>query len=274
MLQKLLTVTGFLSLGYLLYKSNKNIAQIRDDFLRKEVQLEELSYATKSLGEALSNNKSRGTLGENIAEDVISKLGLIEGTHFLKQSVTSSGSIPDFTFIYPNGLKLNLDSKFPLTNYLAHFRAEGTGERKVFLDKFLKDVRDRIKEVIKKDYIQPSAGTVDFALVFIPNDSIFYFIQENDFNITNFCLDHKVILTAPSTLYSILSLLKYSYEVFKLDKKQIDNMTALATFSKEWELYNKELDSIIKNIEGSGEAAAKLKGLRFKKMQKAIEEVI
>jgi len=55
-----------------------------------------------------------------------------------------------------------------------------------FCSKFLQDVKARVKEVTSKDYIDPEENTVDYALLFIPNEQIYVFINEMDRTIIDF----------------------------------------------------------------------------------------
>ena len=45
---------------------------------------------------------------------------------------------------------------------------------------FIKDVRNHVKEIEKRSYIDPEGGTVDYVLMFIPNESIYVFLNQED----------------------------------------------------------------------------------------------
>ena len=65
---------------------------------------------------------------------------------------TSAGR-PDYTFLLPNGRVMHMDVKFPLDNYVRHLEANNDLERKQFRDQFLRDVRDRVKELTTRGYL-------------------------------------------------------------------------------------------------------------------------
>src|SRR5581483_2185463 len=107
--------------------------------------------------------------------------GFIENVNYLRQkTIEASGSRPDFTFLLPRNLKLNMDVKFPLDNYLKSLEAVSDTDRARYRSDFLKDVRAKIKEVTSRDYISPEQNTVDSVLLFIPNEQIYAFIHEQD----------------------------------------------------------------------------------------------
>ncbi|KUK62060.1 MAG: Uncharacterized protein XD83_0723 [Synergistales bacterium 57_84] len=121
----------------------------------------DLNRTTGTLKEALSSSKARGQWGERMAEDILQMVGFVEGVNYARQrTLPGSGRRPDFTFLLPRGLTLNMDVKFPFDNYLAWLGATSDSERDQFRRSFLKDVRDRIREVASRDYIDPGQNTL------------------------------------------------------------------------------------------------------------------
>ena len=128
-----------------------------------------------------------------MAEDVLKFSGLVEGINYVKQSAYSDSemvrNIPDFTFFLPNDLKVNMDVKFPFAHYLDFVNAESDILRESHKKAFFKDVKARIKEVTTRSYI--SDETVDYVLVFIPNEQIYGFINQEDQNVIQDALSKK-----------------------------------------------------------------------------------
>ena len=58
---------------------------------------------------------------------------------------------------------------------------------------FLTDVRNHIKSIEKRTYIDPESGTVDYVLMFIPNESIYAFLNQEDRDIIDFSISAKGI---------------------------------------------------------------------------------
>ncbi|MCX8010620.1 MAG: DNA recombination protein RmuC, partial [Ignavibacteria bacterium] len=119
--------------------------------------VKELMETTGQLKNVLSSSKVRGQWGERMAEDILRLSGLKEGINYLKQkALQSSNTRPDFTFLLPNKLVVNMDVKFPFDNYLAYNNTDNEAEKEKYKNNFLKDIRTRIKEVTTRDYINPS----------------------------------------------------------------------------------------------------------------------
>ena len=100
-----------------------------------------LQETTGKLQLALGNARVRGQWGERMADDILQKIGFVEGINYLKQQAAdSAGNRPDYTFMMPNNLKLNMDVKFPLDNYMKYIDTDSETDREAFKDDFLKDV--------------------------------------------------------------------------------------------------------------------------------------
>ena len=129
-----------------------------------------------------------------MAEDILRLIGFVEGVNYLKQTaIDSRGTRPDFVFLLPQDLKMNMDVKFPLDNYLRHLDANSEADKSQYEREFLRDVKSKINEVSNREYIDPQHGTVDYVLLFIPNESVYAFIHEKDPTLLDTALQKRVI---------------------------------------------------------------------------------
>ena len=162
----------------------KKFEQLANQLNTATQQTSALMQTTNLLREALASTKARGQWGERMAEDVLRVAGLIENVNYLKQkAIDATGLRPDFTFLLPENLKLNMDVKFPLDNYIKFLETDLESEKVKFRNSFMRDVKARIKEVTTREYINPEQNTVDYVLLFIPNEQIYSFIHEQDSSI-------------------------------------------------------------------------------------------
>jgi DNA recombination protein RmuC len=184
-----------------------------------------------------------------MADDILRSIGFVEGTNYRKQQVSeSTGNRPDYTFMMPNNLQLNMDVKFPLDNYMKYIDAEAETDRETFKTAFLKDTRQRIKEVTTRDYINPEQNTVDYVLVLIPNEQVYRFINENDTSIIDYALQSKVVLCSPITLYAVLALVNQSVNNFKTEKAIDEIIQQVSFFLIQWQKYVESMDKMGKKI--------------------------
>ena len=160
---------------------DRKFGQLSQQLSQQSEGLTDLLHTTQSLREVLASPKTRGRWGERMAEDVLRLADFIENVNYRKQRAAVGGhGIPDFTFFLPNDLVVHMDVKFPLDNYVRYVESESDLERKRYRDDFLRDVRGRVKELSTREYVDPAGGTVDFVLLFIPNEQLYTFIHETD----------------------------------------------------------------------------------------------
>ncbi len=209
-----------------------------------------LQETASYLQAALASTKVRGQWGERMAEDVLKLAGFVEGINYSKQkALETAGSRPDYTFLLPQNLKVNMDVKFPLNNYLRYLEANGETDQESYKNQFMKDVKQRIKEVTTRDYINPSDNTVDYVIVFIPNEQVYAFINDNDRTIIDEALKQKVILCSPITLYAILAVIRQAVDNFNLEKTAAQIMSLLGAFQKQWESFVSTMEKMGRRIE-------------------------
>ncbi len=236
-------------------------------------QADELRQTTESLNRALSSTQVRGQWGERMAEDILRIVGMQENINYIKQKSVGGGTRPDFTFLLPNDLKVNMDVKFPYEKYKAFLDAESDTDRKQAQKLFLGSVKDRIKEVTGRDYINPEENTVDYVLVFIPNERVYAFIQETDSSILDDALKQKVILCSPLTLYAMLALMRQAIDNFNLRQSSREIQALLGGFSKQWGMFVESMKTVGSRIESAGKAFEELTGVRRRMLDRQVRKI-
>ncbi len=234
-------------------------------------QLKSLTSTTTSLQKALADNRARGQWGERIAEDILQLLGFVEGKNYFKQSATESGKRPDFTFLLPNQMSLNMDAKFPLDNYLRYYEAVSEPERKDFSDKFLSDVKQRVVEIQKREYID--SKTVNCVLIFIPNEQIYRFIHEQDDSIIDTALKQRVILCSPLTLYIVLAVIRQAAQNFNVEQKSREVVAAVNEIRKEWKNYVDQAAKLERSFKSVFDNFHKLTGTRTRALDRRFDKI-
>ena len=237
-------------------------------------QTQVLTETTQSLREALSSTTARGQWGERMAEDVLRLAGFIDGVNYRKQqALAGSGGIPDYTFLLPQGLLLHMDVKFPLNNYMRFLDAESAVEREQLRKEFLKDVRLRLKEVTRRDYIDTGNDTVDCVLLFIPNEQVYGFIQEQDRTILDDALRNKVIFCSPLTLFAVLAVIRQAVDNFRLSQTSHEILGMLQGFEKQWDRFVEQMDKVGRNLKTAGTAFEELEGTRRRGVERELEKI-
>lgn len=237
-------------------------------------QTSKLQETTNKLYSALASTKVRGQWGERMAEDILRFAGFKENVNYVKQKVIdSSNKRPDYTFLLPQNMKLNMDVKFPLDNYLKYLEVQDENQKEEIKKQFLKDVRSRIKEVTTRDYINPEQNTLDYVLVFIPNEQIFNFIIENDITIIDDAIQNKVVLCSPNSLYAILSVIRQAIDNFKIERTASEIIALLGSFYKHWSEFINSLEKVGKKIKDAYDEYEFLINKKKRNLEKSLDKI-
>ena len=250
--------------------TNSKEVQIRLDHTASAIG--DLKSTTTTLNEILSSTAKRGEWGERSAKQILDLVGMREGFHYTRQDSTKEGR-PDFTFMLPNNLKVNVDSKFPLDNYAAYIKSDNDLERSQLKKKFLSDVRNALKGLTKRDYIDPSAGTVDFAVMYIANEQVFNFVNENDQTFMDDAMRVNIIVCSPFTLFAVVSVIHKAVENFKMEKAAHDIMIQMGKFDKQWDEFKLQFEKVEEALEKTTTAFSNLTTTRVNKLEVPLKEI-
>jgi len=253
--------------------AEKHGAELQGALTTQSQATQRLHETTARLREALANPQRRGQWGERMAEDVLRLAGLVENVNYVKQTRGESGTIPDYTFLLPNQQRLNMDVKFPLPNYLKVLDAPDEATRKACTDQFLRDVRTRINEVTTRAYIDPAQGTVDYVLIFIPNEQIYAFIHEHAPALMDEALHAKVVLCSPLTLYAVLSVIRQAAENFRLQQASRQILELLSDFRQQWARYVEKMERMGKRLEDAWKEYTELVGVRTRQLDRRLDRL-
>jgi DNA recombination protein RmuC len=232
-----------------------------------------LAETTQSLRQALASPQARGQWGERMADDVLRAAGLVEGINYRKQSrISGAGTVPDFTFMLPGGRVLHMDVKFPIDNYLRYLEAATDGERDRHRVAFVRDVRARVKELSGRLYIHPD-DTVDEMLLFIPNESVYAFVHTHDRDLVEVALRQKVVLCSPSTLFSVLAVIRQAVEQVQLQRTSDEILACLAAFEQQWGKFTDALDKVGRGLDTVRRGWDDLAGTRRRQLERQFDRV-
>tara|TARA_Y100001970_G_scaffold195454_1_gene237568 strand:+ start:1513 stop:2631 length:1119 start_codon:yes stop_codon:yes gene_type:complete len=247
--------------------------QLNQSLENTNTQTKDLKETTTKLREILSSSQKRGQWGERIVEDILNVIGLMEGVNYTKQEVVDTGERPDFTFILPKEKKLNMDVKFPLAHYEKYIDTEDELVRSSEKSSFLKDVKKHVKDITKRNYIDPSSGTVDYVLMLVPNESIYSFINKEDSAVIDYALQNKVLLCSPLTLYAILSLINQATKNFAMEEQATEVMNLLNNFKLQWGKYVEVMDKMGRSLDTAKKDYDNMVSTRKRQLERPLDRI-
>jgi DNA recombination protein RmuC len=103
--------------------------------------------------------------------------------------------------------------------------------------------------VTTRDYINSEQNTVDYVLLFIPNEQVYAFVHEQDSLLLEAAIKQHVICCSPSTLFAVLAVIRQAVDSFALEQTSNEILVLLGSFKKQWDEFLKKLDLLGKRIE-------------------------
>lgn len=220
-----------------------NAARVISSVQKNLGEMSEVGRGIKSLQEFLQSPKLRGGIGEQVLKDMISQTFPKNAFHL--QYGFKSGMKVDAVLKTDAGL-LCIDSKFPMENFNLMVKGETEIGRKQARRDFIADVKKHISDISRK-YILPEEGTMDFALMYIPSESVYYevaTIQE----LSNFSRQSRVYPVSPNTLYAHLQVLLLSFQGKDLETKSRRVFQLLRAIQKDYTKIEENLGVLGRHI--------------------------
>ena len=250
----------------------KQTTELKGQMENSQQGISRLTDTTSKLRQILSSSQARGQWGERMVEDILNFIGLVEGKNYIKQSQEGTDR-PDYTFYLPQEKHVNMDVKFPLSHYENYISAESDTEKNSEKKQFMMDVRNHVKAIAKRSYIDPEGGTVDYVLMFIPNESIYTFLNQEDNELIDFSLENKIILCSPITLYAVLSLIRQAVSSFAMEKRAGDIQKLIGQFSKQWQMFVSKMDGLGDSLGTLQKKYEELHTTRVRQLEKPMEKI-
>jgi DNA recombination protein RmuC len=237
-----------------------------------------LSDSTRSLREALSSPQTRGQWGERMAEDVLRLAGFTENVNYRKQAQLGGPDAgvtgrPDFTFDLPKGHVLHMDVKFPLSSYLRYLEAPSDVERAEHLKTFLRDVRTRVRELSKRNYSDGDKPTVDYVLLFLPNEQLTGFIHEHDPALLDDALGQRVVMCSPLTLFAFLGVIRQAFDNFMIEQTSDEILKLVGAFNVQWRKYTESAEKVKKHLGQVHDEFDRLTTTRQRMLERPLQKI-
>lgn len=205
-----------------------------------------LAEQLQNLERVLKNQKQRGNLGEAGLELVLTNI--LPPDRFKIQYEFPGGDTVDAAIFVKEGI-IPVDAKFPLENYMRLLDEKDDDRRGEYVDAFKKDLKKRIDETSK--YIRPQDGTLSFAFMYIPAESIYYDVVTGSVGAINArsLLDYaqnekNVIIVSPTTFFAYLQSVLYGFKAFKIERDAMEikkNVEVLTKHLMAYETYYSKL---------------------------------
>jgi len=230
-------------------------SQVIGDLKKNLGEMSEVGRGIRSLQEFLQSPKLRGNIGEQVLADMIGQT--FPKNSFFLQYTFKSGMKVDAVLKTDAGL-LCIDSKFPMENFNLMHKGETDEIRKLAKKDFVSDVKKHINDISKK-YILPEEGTMDFALMYIPSEAVYYDIV-NSTDIMENARKNRVYPVSPNTLYAHLQVLLLSFQGKEMEQKSREIFRLLRAVQKDYSKIEENLSVLGKHVNNAYNSMGTLNG--------------
>lgn len=206
-------------------------------------RMQELGRGLRDIQDVLKSPKLRGNVGEKLMADLIKQS--IPKENFQLQYEFKTKMKVDVVIKTRSGL-IPIDAKFPVDNYLKLAQAKTETERDSAHKLFVSDVKKHITDIAKK-YILPGEGTVDFALMYVPGESVYYEIMTNT-DLDTFANRLGVYMVSPHTFAYFLKTILLSLEGELIEERAKEVLKAIKDIQSETLRFGSEFDLAAKHL--------------------------
>ncbi len=209
-------------------------------------EMSEIGRSMQDLQEFLNSPKLRGNIGEQVLKELLGQF-LPRNTYKIQHRF-KSGSIVDAAIITGAGI-IPIDSKFPMENFKKMHATADPKEKKLCEREFTLDVKKHIDSISMK-YILTNEGTIDFALMYIPSESVYYEIVNNEV-IYDHATKKRVLAVSPMTFYAFLKSILVGFEGQKISQQAHKILANLRSVQQEFIKANENLDTLNRHVTNS-----------------------
>lgn len=212
--------------------------------LQKEAgEFSSVSRSMKELNDFLKSPKLRGNIGEQVLKDLITQIFPKKSFHL--QYSFKSGTKVDAAIKTDAGI-LPIDSKLPMENFQSLMSAKTTVQKTSARRLFYRDVKKHIKDISQK-YILPEEGTMDFALMYLSSEPVYYEVVNSN-TLSDFARRSRVYPVSPTTLYAHLQMILLTFEGKKIESKSREIFRLLRAIQKDYQKVEEKLSTLGSHI--------------------------
>lgn len=230
-------------------------------------RVKEIGRQMKDFQEFLKSPKFRGNVGEQILRDLLEEI--LPKENFSLSYQFREGQMVDAIIKTRQGL-IPIDSKFPMESFRKFHQAREE-EKERLKKEFIRDIKKHIEDISKK-YILPHEGTVDFALMYIPSESIFYEITINQQDLIDYGRKKRVYFVSPNSFYYFLHTIMMALEGAKIEEASRKILDSLRGIRQETLKFEEELNVLVSHINKTKSASERVMS-KFSKLASKIENL-
>ncbi len=242
-------------------------------------EMQQLANGVGDLKKILNNVKTRGVFGEFQLEAILEQI--LSNEQYAKnvKPDPNSNAIVEFVLKIPHAkdksqhVLIPIDAKFPVEDYHSLMDAYDQAEPKLIEEKrkaMINRIKSSAKDISQKYIVPPY--TTDFAIMFLPFESLYAEVMRCDGLFEQVQRDYKVTITSPTTLSAILNSLQMGFRTLAIEQRSSEVWQLLGSIKNEFSNFGNALEKIQKKL---GEASTTLDqaNVRSRAIEKQLQKV-
>lgn len=221
-------------------------AQVIAGVQRSIGEMSEIGRGMKDLQEFLRSPKLRGNIGEQVLKELLSQM--LPKQSFDLQYSFRSGVKVDAAIKTAAGI-IPVDAKFPMENFRKMTAAKSEEEKKVFEKEFVRDVKTHIDDISSK-YILTDEGTIDYALMYLPTETVYYEVVNNS-DLFDYAGKKRVLPVSGTTFYAYMRAILMSFEGQKIEQRAKEILAAIRAIQKDYQKVDTSLSVLGRHIQNA-----------------------
>jgi len=173
--------------------------------------------------------------------------------------------------LLPDHRLVPVDVKFPFSALQQWAGTDDVAQKKLLVKQFSQDVKKHIDKV--GQYIMPEEGTLDYVVLFVPNEAVFSFLNQHLPEVVDYAMSKRVLITSPFTFLIVARTIIESYRNFLLGDKLRGVLEQIDGFVQEWSKYRESLEKFGRAVESLGTSYKELTTTRTNQLEKRVERV-
>lgn len=234
--------------------TSESFGQIRETLGKlKEASrhMEQVGKEIAGLEDLLRSPKVRGGIGELLLGDLLAQT--LAPDQYDLNHCFRSGERVDAVIVLKGGM-VPVDAKFPLESFQRLIATKDDEDRARFKREFNRAVKGHINDIARK-YILPDEGTLDFALMYIPAENVYYetIIKDEGLGeeqgIIAHALARKVIPVSPNSFYAYLQAICLGLKGLQIEKQAQEIMRYLARLQGDFGRFREDFSTLGGHVE-------------------------